>query len=192
MKIQLALLLVVLFVSLPSVVFSQPPLGAVQSGETSQIAPTAETVEKSWEGPVFGLGLGLGRLVKAPESTPLVGMLPVRGRLGYGIRPNKILYGSVFTLRALGSGGEWSDLAGVLGVMFPVVRDIRDTRKYGFFAVGATFSGDPRALYIRGGSGIEVHPGLSVEGACTLEGIEGGGFGNIALVLDLTLNYHFY
>ena len=42
MKIQLALLLVVLFVSLPSVVFSQPPLGAVQSGETSQIAPTAE------------------------------------------------------------------------------------------------------------------------------------------------------
>ena len=41
MKIQLALLLVVLFVSLPSVVFSQPPLGAVQSGETSQIAPTA-------------------------------------------------------------------------------------------------------------------------------------------------------
>ena len=42
MKIQLALLLlVVLFVSLPSVVFSQPPLGAVQSGETSQPAPTA-------------------------------------------------------------------------------------------------------------------------------------------------------
>ena len=42
MKIQLALLLVVLFVSLPSVVFSQPPLSAVQSGETSQTAPTAE------------------------------------------------------------------------------------------------------------------------------------------------------
>ena len=46
MKIQLGLLLVVvLFVSLPSVVFSQPPLGAVQPGETSQIAPKVETAE---------------------------------------------------------------------------------------------------------------------------------------------------
>ena len=43
MKIQLGLLLVVvLFVGLPSVVFAQPPLSAVQSGEASPAAPTAE------------------------------------------------------------------------------------------------------------------------------------------------------
>ena len=43
MKIQLGLLLVVvLFVSLSSVVFAQPPLSAVQSGEASPAAPTAE------------------------------------------------------------------------------------------------------------------------------------------------------
>ena len=42
MKIQLTLLLVVVFfVSLPSVVFAQPSLSAVQSGEASPAAPTA-------------------------------------------------------------------------------------------------------------------------------------------------------
>ena len=46
MKNALVLLLVVLFVSLPSVVFAQPPLSAVQSGETSQAASTAETTAK--------------------------------------------------------------------------------------------------------------------------------------------------
>ena len=46
MKNQLVLLsLVVLFVSLSSVVFAQPPLRAVQSGETSQAASTGETVK---------------------------------------------------------------------------------------------------------------------------------------------------
>lgn len=43
MKSQFTLLLfVVLLVSLPSVVFAQPPLSAVHSGEMSQTAPTAE------------------------------------------------------------------------------------------------------------------------------------------------------
>ena len=46
MKIQLVLLsLVVLFVSLSSVVFAQPPLGSVQSGEASEAASTGETVK---------------------------------------------------------------------------------------------------------------------------------------------------
>ena len=46
MKIQLALLLlVVLFVSLPSVVFSQAPPSAVQSGEASPAASTPKTAE---------------------------------------------------------------------------------------------------------------------------------------------------
>ena len=46
MKRTIWLSLVVLFVSLPSVVFAQPPLGSVPSGETSQAASTAETTAK--------------------------------------------------------------------------------------------------------------------------------------------------
>ena len=47
MKHALVLLsLVVLFVSLPSVVFAQPPLRAILSGETSQAASTVGTVEE--------------------------------------------------------------------------------------------------------------------------------------------------
>ena len=170
------LLLAVLCVSLPSVVFSQP-LDMTLPGATS----------KSWEGPFFGLGLGLG-LAKASGNTPLVGVLPVRVRLGYGIAPNTLLYGSVFTLRALGASGEWVDPAGVLGVMFP---GGRDNRNYGFSALGTSFRSSPRLYYLMAGYGIEVHPGLSVEGACTLESY-GEGQGLSGVVLDLTFNYHFY
>ena len=200
MKIQLALLLlVVLFVSLPSVVFSQPPLGAVQSGETSQPAKAAETVQKSWEGPVFGFGLGLGlaqatlQSLGASEDTPIGSGLPVQIRLGYGISESTILYGSVITARILSGefAGEWTTTLGLVGVM---VRANRYSQNYWFTALGASFEGSPsRALAGRGGYGYEVHPGLSVEGASSIEYLTvGGGESIIGFQLDVTFNYHFY
>lgn len=191
------LLLVVLFVSLPSVVFAQPPLSAVQSGETSQAAPMAEAVKKSWEGPFSGFGIGLGIARDTVEyrgvsvDTPLVGMLPVRVRLGYGLSDSAILYGSIFSFRALNgsSAGEWVEPAGVLGMMF---RRGRDSRYYGFAALGAGFGSDPRSIYFRGGSGTEVYPGISLEGACLIEYLNIEDVSFTTVVLDLTFNYHFY
>ena len=195
MKIQLALLLVVvLFVSLPSVVFSQPPLGAVQSGETSQTAPKAETVKKSWEGPIFGLGLGLGLLSGtvsyqgASEDTPITGALPVEVRLGYGLSESAVLYGSVASIRGLGEVQEWVDPYGLLGMMF---RGGWSSRYYGFAALGTSLS-SPRGIYFKGGSGTEVYPGLSLEGACTVEYFNYEGLTTTAVLFDLTFNYHFY
>lgn len=196
MKIQLVLLsLVVLFVSLSSVVFAQPPLRAVQSGKTSQAAPKVEAVKKSWEGPIFGLGLGLG-LARASaedlvdsEDTPLVGMLPVRVRLGYGLSDRTVLYGSVLSFRALGSGGAWSTPGGGLGVMH---RGRYDSSYYWFSSLGVSFASDPRPIWARGGYGREVNPGLSVEAAGSIEYFNYWGVSFTTVVVDLTFNYHFY
>ena len=197
MKIQLGLLLlVVLFVSLPSVVFSQPPLSAVQSGETSQTAPTAETVQKSWEGPFFGLGLGLGygqgsfsaggASIDTGTSAGLAGQI----RLGYGLSDRAVLYGS---LRSFNFGTGWTLPAGLLGFMF---RGRDNTPYYGFAALGASVARDEifqtRALYITGGSGAELYKGLSLEGTGTYEYANLAGVSSTAFILDLTFNYHFY
>ena len=197
MKNQLVLLsLVVLFVSLSSVVFAQPPLSAVQSGETSQAASTTEAVKKSWEGPLFGFGLGLGilrgtvSLLDESEDSPIVGAIPVKVRLGYGLSDRTVLYGSVASLRGLGDVSEWAAPYGVLGMMF---RGVRSSRYYGFAALGASFEGDPRGFYAKGGSGTEVYPGLSLEGACAIEYVNyGAGLSSTTVLLDLTFNYHFY
>ena len=196
MKIQLVLLsLVVLFVSLSSVVFAQPPLRAVQSGETSQAASTAGAVKKSWEGPIFGFGLGLG-LARASaedlvdsEDTPLVGMLPVRVRLGYGLSDRTVLYGSVLSFRALAAGGAWSTPGGGLGVMH---RGRYDSSYYWFSSLGVSFESDPRPIWARGGYGREVNPGLSVEAAGSIEYFNYWGVSFTTVVVDLTFNYHFY
>ena len=198
MKFQLGfLLLVVLFVSLPSVVFSQPPLSAVQSGETSQTAPTAETVEKSWEGrPFLGLGLGLGfgsvevTYLEESASTGIAGFLPVQVRLGYGLSDKTVLYGSVYMVRGLGSdNSEWGEPVGFIGMMFRG----RVRPAYGFAALGASFSSDPvRAFGLRGGYGTEVYQGLTVEGAGTILGASDSGATAVAYTIDLTFNYHFY
>ena len=217
MKHLLVLLsLVVLFVSLSSVVFAQPPLGAVQSGETSQAASTAEAVKKSWEGPFFGFGLGLGVTKVAGGGFggwdewvegPLRGILPIRARLGYGLSNSVAFYGLVGVESALGFSDEWVDLQqrygldpyvewtfpyGALGVMFRAGQ----SDYYGFFDLGLTVKGnDPSLdgfwehflwssrLAIRGGSGIEVHPGISVEVTCALTSL---------VLVDVTFNYHFY
>ena len=195
MKIQLVLLLVVLFVSLPSVVLAQPPLSAVQSGETSQVAPKVEAVKKSWEGPLFGFGLGLGvarataEYLGESEDTPLVGLLPVQIRLGYGLSDRTVLYGSVFGVRTLVSGGEWTVPGGGIGVMH---RGSYDSSYYWFSSLGASFEGDPRPIWARGGYGREVSPGLSVEGACLIEYFNYEGVSFTTVGLDLTFNYHFY
>ena len=199
MKIQLALLLVVvLCVSLPSVVFSQPPLGAVQSGETSQPAKAAETAQKSWEGPIFGFGLGLG-LAQATlqsegesEDSPIGSGLPVQIRFGYGLSGSTVLYGSVISARILSGEftGEWTGISGLVGFMF---RGSRYSRDYWFSSLGASLEGDPRALEFRGGYGHEVHPGISLEGASSIGYVSfGGGESIIGFQLDLTFNYYFY
>ena len=192
MKIPLVLLsLVVLFVSLPSVVFAQPPLRAVQSGETSQAAPKVEAVKKSWEGPVFGIGLGLGisratfTNASASIDGPLVGILPVRVRLGYGLSDRAVLYAGVGREPGL-------NVPDVLGMMF---RGARNRDYYGFFALGATRAiVGYRTFVFRGGSGMEVSPGLSVEGtgAVRILSIEGTSITGVSVSVDLTFNYHFY
>ena len=199
MKNQLVLLsLVVLFVSLSSVVFAQPPLRAVQSGEASQAAPKVEAVKKSWEGPFFGLGLGLGigsaefASADAAVSTGVFRTLPVEVRLGYGLSERAVLYGSLNNIYlSAGESSDWAGLYGMLGIMF---RGRLDKRVYGFLAPGAAFaSGPPRPIYFRGGGGIEIHPGISLEGAGTLEYSSlGGGVSAYSYLVDLTFNYHFY
>ena len=209
MKIQLALLLVVLFVSLPSVVFSQPPLGAVQSGETSQTAPTAETVEKSWKGSFFGLGLGLG-VVRSTVNiagwsidTPLGGaILPLRVRLGYGLSDRVVLY------YGIGIEPEISPPEGVhdgwrerwmshshsgLGIMFRGDRVGRDY--YGFASIGVGTMLNEAALTVVGGSGFEVNPGLSLELTGIVKYVPDTSIAGVSVTttsLDLTFNYHFY
>ena len=182
MKMKLALLLVVvLFVSLPSVVFAQLP----------------ETAQKSWEGPIFGFGLGLG-LAQATlqsqgesEDSPIGSGLPVQIRFGYGLSENTVLYGSVISARILSGdfSGEWTEPSGLVGFMF---RGSRYSRDYWFSSLGASFRGDPRALEFRGGYGHEVHPGISLEGASSIGYVSFGYESLIGFQLDLTFNYHFY
>ena len=180
----------------PSVLFAQPPLSAVQSGEASQAALTMETAEKSWKGPLFGFGLGLGfaslsldTFGSEAEESGLFSVLPVKVRLGYGLSDSAVLYGVVGSERDF-SGG-WITPYVALGMMF---RGRRDSRYYGFAALGSSFEDDLLGSYLtlRGGSGIEVHPSLSVEvtGHVKLWEIE-----RVFLtgsVFDLTFNYHFY
>ena len=196
MKNQLVLLsLVVLFVSLSSVVFAQPPPGSVQSGEASEAAPKVETAKKSWEGPLFGFGLGLG--YGSTEVTYLGetlaagagGLLPVQIRLGYGLSDRTVLYGSVLSFRNLDSDGEWGEPAGLFGMMFRG----RARQFYGFASLGASFSSDPvRSFGLRAGYGAEIYQGLAVEGAGTVTVASGEGATATGYVFDLTFNYHFY
>ena len=208
MKNQLVLLsLVVLFVSLSSVVFAQPPLRAVQSGETSQAAPKVEAVKKSWEGPVFGLGLGLG-LVRAGLAVQgetlggsTGGTLPVRVRLGYGLSDRVVLYagfGREYALtvpdNALGDVPRWNATYGVLGMMF---RGARVRENYGFLGLGATTAVESegyraRGYVFRGGSGFEVNPGLSLEATCQIRYVQVESVSITGLSAELTFNYHFY
>ena len=200
MKHLLVLLsLVVLFVSLSSVVFAQPLVRTLPSGETSQAASTAEAVKKSWEGPFFGFGLGLGGesgiwqesgFGGASEESAISGILPIKARLGYGLSDSTVLYGVVGNTRSFGPHDDWYAPYGALGMMF---RRSRYGNYYGFFALGATRSIDgERALVSRGGSGIEVYPGLSVEGTGTVYYYTGGVGSTVFFEFDLTFNYHFY
>ena len=196
MKFQFVLLLlVVIFMGFPSVLFAQPPLSAVQSGEASQAASTMETVEKSWKGPLFGFGLGLGfanlsvETFGFEEESGIFSVLPVKVRLGYGLSDSAVLYGVVGGERDF--SGEWITPYVALGMMF---RGRRDSRYYGFVALGSSFEDDLLGSYLtlRGGSGIEVHPSLSVEttGHVKLWQIESVFV--TGSVFDLTFNYHFY
>ena len=213
MKRQLILLLSgVLLASLPLVVFSQPPVRTLPSGETSEAAPKVETVQKSWKGPFAGVGLGLGwsgAVYLAPEADyyiPLY-MAPVRFRLGYGLSDSLALYCSVNRIRFLnevvfdtpwseysdqmGFGGGWSGSYGMLGA---ISRRRNDTfGEYQFIGgVGTDFDSEFRAYYVRFGYGVEVHPGLSMEASFT--GVTGTWEDEVwrEVQLDLTLNYYLY
>ena len=200
MKIQLALLLVVvLTVSLPSIVLAQPPLTTVQPGETAQTAPTAETVQKSWKGPVFGLGLGLGVRTGNEElisdvfiGTPTTALLQIQARLGYGLSERIVLYGATSSYRLFYS--SWKKPYGEGGILF---RSNQNSRYYGFFAIGSTLVEDDwgdRYFRVRGGPSIEISTGLSLEAAGTLQYFQNNydGVSFDTAVLDITFNYHFY
>lgn len=194
MKIQLTLLLVVvLLVSLPSVVFAQTPL---QSGETSQTAKATDIVQKSWEGPLFGLGLGagLGRLTAEEfgggSDSGNFSFVPVQVRLGYGISDRTVLFGAVSSWRG-SEATEWFPLTGSLGVMF---RRNWDREFYGFLALGASREDDlgDSAFHFSGGSGMEIYPQVSLEltGAIDYFPLDGGSI--IVYRPSITLNYHWY
>lgn len=213
MKIQLTLLLVVvLLASLPSIVFAQPPVRTLPSGETSEAAPKVETVQKSWKGPFIGIGLGLGwsaSLLQTPEADyyyPLY-RAPVRFRLGYGLSDSLALYCSVNRIRFLNErvfdtpwaeeydrvvfGGNWSPSYGMLGAISRRRNDAFG--EYQFIGgVGAEFESEFRAYYVMTGYGVEVHPGLSME----VSGTAGIGTSEDSIWrsvrLDLTLNYYLY
>ena len=195
MKIQLTLLLVVvLLVSLPSIVFAQTPL---QSGETSQTAKATDIVQKSWEGPLFGLGLGagMGRLTVEefggdPDSAN-IGFVPVQVRLGYGLSDRTVLFGAVSSLNTFQEDSEWATPIGSLGVMF---RRNWDREFYGFLALGASRADDlgERFFHFSGGSGMEIYPQVSLEltGAIDYVPLDGGSV--IFYRPSITLNYHWY
>ena len=200
MKIQLTLLLVVvLLASLPSVVFAQPPLSAVQSGETSQPAKATDIVQKSWKGSFYGLGLGagLGRLTAeefgGDRGSLDLGFLHVQVRLGYGISDRTVLFGAVSSLRTFQDDddeGGWATPIGSLGVMF---RRKWDREFYGFLALGASRETDGvRAFHFSGGYGMEIHPQVSLEltGAIDYVPLDGGSV--IFYRPSITLNYHWY
>ena len=204
MKIQLVLLsLVVLFVSLSSVVFAQPPVRTLPSGETSEAAPKVETVQKSWKGPFVGVGLGLGwsaSLTQFPEEAYLYTLYtaPVRFRLGYGLSDSLALYCSVNRTRYLNEqeekgvlfGKSWAPPYVMLGAISRRRNDAFG--EYQFIgSVGADFD-EYRAYYVLTGYSVEVHPGLSME----VSGTAGIGIREDVtwrtVQFDLTLNYYLY
>ena len=198
MKSQLVLLsLVVLFVSLSSVVFSRPPpVRTLPSGETSEAAPKVETVKKSWEGPLFGLGAGLGlgfgeaSVLGESASSGTGSLVDVKIRLGYGISDRTVLYGSVFRLRFT-DVESWSPTLGLFGAMWKW----RGRNSYGFAALGTSFSSDSDSVstfVLRTGNGLELYPGLALEGAYTGIAISGEGASFTIHTFGLTFNYHWY
>ena len=204
MKSQLVLLsLVVLFVSLSSVVFAQPPVRTLPSGETSEAAPKVEAVKKSWKGPFVGVGLGLGwsaSLSQLPEVDYFYTLYtaPVRFRLGYGLSDSLALYCSVNRTRYLNEqeekgvlfGKGWDPPYVMLGVI-----SRRRNDAFGEYqvigSVGADFE-EYRGYYGLTGYSVEVHPGLSME----VSGTVGLGIWDDTIwrtvQLDLTLNYYLY
>lgn len=191
MKIQLTLLLVVvLLVSLPSVVFAQTPL---QSGETSQTAKATDIVQKSWEGPFFGVGAGLGIGVAAARASGVTGsgasgLLNVKIQLGYGLSDRTVLYGSVFNFRIAEVEG-WLPPLGLFGAMWK----LRGRESYTFAAIGTALRSDGESVFaLRTGGGVELYPGLALEGATTGIAVSDEGVSGTIYSFALTFNYHWY
>ena len=194
MKIQLTLLLVVvLLASLPSIVFAQPPRGAVQSGETSQTAKATDIVQKSWEGPFFGLGAGLGigfleARASGQTGRETRGLANVKIQLGYGLSDRTVLYGSVFNFR-IAEGEGWLPPLGLFGAMWKWP----DRESYGFAAIGTALSSDGESVFaLRTGGGVELYPGLALEGATTGIAVSDEGLSGTIYSFALTFNYHWY
>lgn len=189
MKIQLTLLLVVvLLVSLPSVVFAQTPL---QSGETSQTAKATDIAQKSWEGPFFGVGAGLGiataeARVSGETGRGTTSLLNAKIQLGYGLSDRAVLYGSVFRLRFTETE-DWSPPLGLFGAMWK----LRGRESYTFAAIGTALSSDGESVFaMRAGGGVELYPGLAVEGATTGIAVSDEVGSGTIYSISLTFNYH--
>ncbi len=187
-----------------ALIFSLPVATSAQQQAASEAAQARTDIKppKTWKGPIFGIGAGLGffyATVQASwagisEDSAIFGHLPIRARLGYGLSDSAVLYGVVGSERLLDdrfSDDPMTPLYGALGMMY---RSRRDSSFYGFGAIGADFGGEGgnRAFLIRGGSGIEIHEHLSLEGAATVRFGSEGGVSFSLSYFDLTFNYHFY
>ena len=207
MKIQLVLLsLVVLFVSLSSVVFSQPPLRAVQSGETSQAASTAGAVKKSWEGPFLGIGGGVGYFYRersgersegsrfdatystvwVTEQTASTVIFPLDLRLGIGVTNRVVLY-VVGRSTFYGAAGRWDPVALGAGLMVGLRRS-----GISYMLFDVTLARNQEFFEITTGSGYDIMPSLALESTVGLSMVPDLPESGIGVAVAFTLNYQLY
>ena len=207
MKNLLVLLsLVVLFVSLSSVVLAQPPLSAVQSGETSQAAPKVEAVDKTWEGPFLGIGGGVGYFYRersgertsgsrfdatystvwVTEQTAATVIFPLELRLGFALTNRVVLY-TVGRSTFYGAAGRWDPVALGAGLMLGLRR-----RGIDYMLFDATLARNQEFFEITLGSGYDIMPSLALESTVGLSMVPDLPDSGIGIAVAFTLNYQLY
>ena len=210
MKIQLALLLVVvLFVSLPSVVFAQPPLRALPSGETSKAASKPKTTGKSWEGPFLSIGGGVGYFYRERsgersegsrfdgtystvwirERTSSTAIFPLELRLGIGLTNRFVLY-AVGRSSFYAAASEWDPVALGAGFMVRLRQSLFSRSSY--MLVDATLARNQEFFEITIGSGYDIVPSLALESTVGLSMVPDLPEAGIGVAVAFTLNYQLY
>ena len=193
MKIQLGLLLlVVLFVSLPSVVFAQ-------SLETA----------KSWEGPFFSIGGGVGYFyyeragersegsrfdgtystVWIRERTSSTVIFPLDLRLGIGLTNRFVLY-VVGRSTFHAATSDWDSVALGAGFMVRLRQSLFSRSSY--MLVDATLARNQEFFEISVGSGYDIMPSLALESTLGMSMASDLPEAGIGMAVVFTLNYQLY